>query len=270
MVLAPENTRAAFDIALEHRADVLEIDVRLSRDGVVFVTHDATVDRTTSGQGLVASLSASEIESLDAGHAYPGEQGDYPWRARGLRLMRLADLYAAYPDTRINIDIKDNTAEASARVAAVIRDADAVERSNVGSFHRRTLNAFRAIAPEISTAAGHLEVAQLYFSPARRLPTLKLACRCLQIPTRWHGINLASEAFIRRGQSLGLQMIYWTVNDVATMRTLVERGVDGIVSDRADLLAEILQPLRPATQAACAISSQPSAAANRSTISRSS
>ena len=121
-VLAPENTLPAFELALFYQADILEIDVRLSRDGHVVVIHDDRIDRTCDGAGLVRDLSLSKLQTFNAAARFSAPDGigfDSPhyngkrYTGNGVRLMSLQELFEQFPDTPINIDIKDNAARGS-------------------------------------------------------------------------------------------------------------------------------------------------------------
>src|SRR5512138_1136096 len=94
--LAPENTMAAFERGLALGADGIELDVHLSRDGVVVVHHDASVDRTTNCAGSVADLTADELARLDAGYRFQNVSGEYPFRGRGVGVPRLSDVLSRF------------------------------------------------------------------------------------------------------------------------------------------------------------------------------
>ena len=236
-VLAPENTLPAFELALRHGADVLEIDVRLSRDGHVMVTHDARVDRTCNETGAVVDMTLGQLKRLDAGYHFKDLQGRAS-RGEGVCLMTLDELFERFPDTRINVDIKDNSPEAALAVAQSIERCGASSRVNVGSFHAPALQHFRRYAPEVTTAASQQEVAQLYFFGRRQ--ARPLAYEYLQIPTSYFGIPLAAPRFMQRARQRKINLVYWTINDTATMTRLLERGAHGIVTDRVDLACRLL------------------------------
>lgn len=237
MMLAPENTRGAFELALGHGADVLEIDVRLSRDGHVMVTHDARVDRTCDGRGAIADLTLSELKRLDAAHHFTDMQGR-SYRDQGIRLITLDELFERFPETRINVDIKDNSTLAADAVAIAIDRASSQARVNVGSFHAAALGHFRICAPEVTTAATQREVAQLYFLGRRKKTPLPY--EYLQIPVSHLGIPLATRGFIRSAKSRGISVVYWTINTTEAMQFLLSRGVHGIITDRVDLACSLL------------------------------
>ncbi|NND89294.1 MAG: glycerophosphodiester phosphodiesterase [Granulosicoccus sp.] len=235
-ILAPENTAEAFELALDYGADVLEIDVRLSRDGQVVVIHDARVDRTCNGQGKVADLNLAQLKRLDAGFYFTDLHG-VPSRGQSVRLLTLDELFARFPDTRINIDIKDNSAIAAQAVAACIERGGRRTQVNVGSFHAPVLHHFRLTAPDVSTAATQREVAHLYFA-RRRIRTLPF--EYLQIPVSYYGIPLAGRRFLQLAQSRGINVVYWTINSTSSMQSLIDRGVHGLVTDRVDLACRLL------------------------------
>lgn len=264
--MAPENTLAAFGFAAQHAADVLETDVRLSADGRVMVTHDATLERTTDGSGRVREQTLAELQELDAGYRFT-QNGAYPWRGQGLQLLTLDELFERFGHLGINIDIKDADTAAAEVVAGVITRHLARHRSgrlpliNVGSFHPPVIEAFRermtgaaqhtsaASRPDpdhcVSTTAGQVEVARLFFSRWHRhlAPAgIDLPFRFLQIPPRWYGLPLDRPGFIRHAHSRGVSVVYWTINSPAVMAKLLQRGADGIVTDRADLAQALLQP----------------------------
>jgi len=234
-LLAPENTELAFARALGFGADVLEIDVRLSADGHVMVTHDAKVDRTCDGRGAVADLGLQTLKAMDAGWHFRDLHGE-AYRGRGIRLLTLDELFVLFPGTRINIDIKDAHREAALAVAKSIADANAQRRVNVGSFHAQAMAHFRQAMPEVTTTATQGEVAGLYFG---RSLIKSVHYQFLQIPLNYYGLPLATPAFLQQAKRVKVQAVYWTVNDIATMKKLALRGVNGLVTDRVDLACDL-------------------------------
>lgn len=236
MLLAPENTMPAFELALAYGSDVLEIDVRLSRDNVVMVIHDARVDRTCDGNGLVRQMPFRSLKKLDAAFHFTDRQGRSS-RAQGVQLLSLEELFERLPTTRINIDIKDNHDAAAEATARVIEKSSRQATVNVGSFHERIIKRFRQIAPHVTTAASQREAACLYFGRAR---CKRLNFEYLQIPKQYRAIPLATTSFISHARSRGIQTIFWTINSINDMQMLINRGADGFVTDRVDLASELL------------------------------
>ncbi len=238
-LLAPENTQAAFDLALEFKADVLETDVRLSADGVVVVTHDETLDRTTDGRGRVVEHRWEALKTLNAAIHFRAINGE-PYNATPQRLLRLDELFECYPHVGINIDIKDNSLDAADAVAAVLARIPNKQKQwvNVGSFHANVIRHFRSIAPHVSTAATRQEVAKLVF---RRAGSIKPDYQILQIPQTYFGIRLNRSQFINKVHQLQRSIVYWTINDSQAMHWLLTRGCDGIVTDRPDLALQVFK-----------------------------
>lgn len=234
-LMAPENTQAAFDLALRYQADVLETDVRLSKDGIIMVTHDESLQRTTNGSGLVRDYTARELKRLDAAHGFT-DLNNERYSGEPVSMLTLDELFELYPTVGINIDIKDNDPKAAKAVANLIRNRQTKSRSeqwlNVGSFHASVAKQFRVHAPLVSTAATRQEVARLVFGNTKRLtPTYRL----LQIPVAYWGIRLDSKRLIGKAHQLNCEVAYWTINDASLIRKLLKNGCDGVVTDRPDL-----------------------------------
>jgi|GEM_PF-729107 len=255
-LLAPENTIAAFDLALHYECDVLETDVRLSKDNAVMVTHDQTVDRTTNGTGNVRHQTCAELKKLNAsckfkdlnGHAYDGATQT---------LLTLDELFVRYPDAGINIDIKDNDPQAAIAVTKSIKQRINNKRAhehqnpqpqknsstqwiNVGSFHANVIKMFRKLAPSISTAATRQEVALMVFG---RAVDDTQPYQLLQIPQSYWGIQLSGRRLIKKAHTRRCEVMYWTINDKKRMRALLQKGADGIVTDRPDFALEVFQSM---------------------------
>ncbi|MFK7996746.1 MAG: glycerophosphodiester phosphodiesterase [Granulosicoccus sp.] len=235
-VLAPENTLPAFEIALGYGADIMEIDVRLSRDGEIIVIHDEYVDRTCDAQGRVIDMPLTRLKQLDAGYHFIDLEGR-SYRKTGTRLLTLSEMFELLPHTPINIDIKDNSEQAAMAVAKVIENSDRVNSVNVGSFHSSALAHFRKRLPEVTTAATQSEVAQLYF---KRGLYKKIGFEFLQIPMHYMGIPLATRSFVQHASHRGIKTVYWTVNDEKNMQQLINLNVTGLVTDRVDIAGPLL------------------------------
>lgn len=234
-LLAPENTKAAFDLALRYRADVLETDVRLSKDGIVMVTHDESLQRTTNGRGLVRDHTASELKMFDAAHGFT-DLNNRPYTGEPVSMLTLHELFDLYPTAGINIDIKDSDLMAANAVAEVIKSRQSEGRHsqwiNVGSFHASVIKHFRSQAPRVSTAATRQEVARLVFGSTKRVVP---AYQLLQIPVAYWGIRLDGDRLINKVHRMNCEVMYWTINDTSNMQRLLSKGCNGVVTDRPDL-----------------------------------
>ena len=244
--LRPGNTLLAFEHALDLGVDVLEMDVRLSRDGVPVVIHDATVERTTNGQGAVAALTTAQLQVLDAGYHWPFE-GEAQYRGMGLRIPTLAQVVARFPGQRLNLELKA-AGEAAARAACrVLLDHDAQDRVLVAAFDTDGLLAFRRACPEAATSASADEA--LWFYIYQRLGLERMyhpAAHALQLPPQARGVSLTEAELFTAAASRGMHVDIWTVNEPSAMRRLIDGGVGGIITDRPDVLLDVLGRARSA------------------------
>ncbi len=220
---APENTASAFQAAVDAGVTFIETDVVGSRDGVAMISHDTTLDRVSDRTGRVNSLTAAELADVDLG---------------GEGFMTLAQALQRFPDTRFNIDVKD--AGSIDGVVSAVHDMDAFDRVLLTSFSAARRRAVTTRLPGTASSASSSEF--LAIAAALRLgitPPLPLI-HALQIPEKANGVTLVTEKLVDHYHRAGLEVHVWTVNDEATMRRLLEMGVDGIVTDRADLALRVI------------------------------
>jgi glycerophosphoryl diester phosphodiesterase len=253
--LAPENTIAAFDNGLALGADGLELDVHLSRDGAVVVHHDRTLDRTTSLTGAVAEKTTDELARADAGFSFrppaagPGRDSAhaaFPFRGRGIGVPTLGAVLDRYPNVPVIIELKVNDEELARAVVAAVRAADALERVCLGSFGGRVLRAARALEPRLATSAAREEVRWALYRSRCRWPVRRVAYEGYQVP-EWAGTTrVVSPRFVRDAHEAGLGVQVWTVDGEADAGRLVEWGVDGLITDRPDIMGPFARGVRAA------------------------
>ncbi len=236
--LAPENTIEAFRSAVEvWGADVLEMDVHCTRDGELVVLHDDHVDRTTDGAGAVRDLTLRDVQGLDAGFRFRDLNGEASFRGRGVRIPLFRDVLEVLPGTRMNVDAK--AAEAMPRLLALIREVRADHRillASVGEKGRADRLGYRG-----ATSATRRQIRLFVYM--HRLPwggPYTPRADALQVPFRWKGKQIASPRLIREAHRRNIPVHVWIVDDPEIMRRLLEWGVDGIQTDRPDLLARVL------------------------------
>lgn len=243
--LRPENTIVSFDHGLSLGADGLELDVHLSRDGIVVVHHDAMLDRTTGARGPLADRTADELARVDAGYWFRTGATeiteDFPFRGQGLGIPRLSQVLTRYPATRFIIELKVNQPELARRVIADVRSKDAVDRVVFGSFGWRVLHAARGLEPRIPTGASQEEVRWALYRSWIRWPLGTPKYRELQVPEEAGFTRIITPGFIRHAHRAGVAVKVWTVDDPADMRRLLEWGVDALISDRPDLAVGIVR-----------------------------
>ena len=218
--IGPENTIAAFDRGLAAGADGLELDVHLSRDGVVVVHHDRQLDRTTRLTGPIAARTAGELAEVD--------------------VPALRDVLARYSRTRLIIEMKEPGAALANAVVGEVHRAGAADHICLGSFSVTALRAARAAAPEIATSAGRFEVRMALYRSWVHLSPGRVPYQAMQVPETSGRTRVISPRFVALAHRAGLVVHVWTVDAPGDIRRLLEWGVDGIISDRPDIAADIV------------------------------
>ncbi len=236
--LAPENTLVAFGAAVrEWRADMLELDVRLTRDGHVVVLHDATLDRTTDGSGPVFERTLEEVRALDAGHRFLDLDGRHSHRGRGVTVPTLDEVLEAFPGVWINVEIKE--ARAAGPLRAVVERHRAHHRVLVAAERERWRRELRGYPGPWGASRSQIQP----FWLTHRLPwggPYTPAVDVFQVPETWEGRRIVTPRFVREAHRRNIPVHVWTVDDPRDMRRLLAWGVDAIQTDRPDLLAGVL------------------------------
>ncbi|MPZ87675.1 MAG: glycerophosphodiester phosphodiesterase [Nitriliruptorales bacterium] len=239
---APHNTLPAFRMAIQMGADTLEMDLQLTADDHVVVMHDGTVDRTTDGSGRVRDLTLEEIKRLDAGGWFEGAAGDHPFEGQGVQVPALAEVFEAFPDTFMVIEMKtDSGPEIVEATAELIERAGRQDRVVVASFDTEYIEAFRERLPGVPTNLGESEVRRLYMLHLAGLHRwFRPAGEVVQVPEHADDRHVTSQRFLNAAKSLGLDVQVWTVNEVGDLQRLVDDGLDGLITDYPDRLRAIL------------------------------
>jgi len=241
--LWPENTMLSFEKAAGLGYRYLETDVHLTKDGVLVTVHDTTVDRTTDGSGLVRALPLAELKRLDAGYRFSPDGGrTYPFRGRDVTIPTLAEVVEAFPHVFLNIDLKQHDAALIEAMASFVEERGLHDRLLIASFEDGIIQAFRRRTEgRVATAAAAWETRRFWL--ASRLGLTKLirpAYDALQVPPRMGRLTVVDRRLLASAHRRGLQVHVWDVDEPAEMRRLLALGVDGIMSDRPDLLLEAL------------------------------
>lgn len=241
-LLRPSNTMVAFRHAVDLGADVLDADLHRTADGVLVLLHDETVDRTSDGTGAVADLTIDQLRALDFGHRFdPDGSATYPFRGQGIGIVTVDELFAEFgAEVRYGIEIKQTGTDAANELCATIRRFDLVDHVLVSSFGQDAIDRFRSACPEVATSATEREVTIFYVLHRLGLSGLdRPGYEALQLPERSAGQDLLSTGVLDDARGWGLAVVPWTIDDPDTMRELLGRGVDGINTNRPDLLIEI-------------------------------
>eukprot|EP00002_Diphylleia_rotans_P006302 TRINITY_DN1568_c0_g1_i1.p1 TRINITY_DN1568_c0_g1~~TRINITY_DN1568_c0_g1_i1.p1 ORF type:complete len:289 (-),score=79.04 TRINITY_DN1568_c0_g1_i1:207-1073(-) len=236
----PENTIPAFLSTLELAGienTANEMDVYVTKDDVVVVFHDSTVDRTTNGTGNVGDFTLQELKSLDAGYKFTKDNGQtYPFRGKGIQIPTIAEVFAQVQGF-INIDMKDHSEKCAKLLADEIYKARAQQRVIAGSFDADTTRYFQSYAPDVKNMASSDEVAQYtaLYAAGRGNQHVPRSNR-LQIPI---GLTLDVAGYISTANSIGMSVDYWTIDTERQMRQLLSEGADGIITNEVALAAKV-------------------------------
>ena len=236
--LRPEETLAAVEHAAELGADMFELDVRATVDGAIVLLHDATVDRTTNGKGLVAEIRLSELRKLDAGYRWTMDGGKtYPYRGKDIRVPTLEEVFKRHPRLRMVVEMKVRTAEFAQSLCKLTREGGMSQYVLVASFDYESLHAFRQACPEVATSMSARE-ARIFVGMAKigLASAYSPDAMALQVPERFGSIEVLTHGLVQAARGRNLRVHAWTINDEAAMRRLIELGVDGIMTDRPDRL----------------------------------
>lgn len=222
-----ENTRAAFRSAAALGYDYLETDVHATSDGVLLAFHDARLERLAEAEGAIAAMTAEQVADVLVG----GRE----------RVPTLGELFDEFPGARFNIDMKSQ--QSVRLLAEFIAERDAWDRVLAGAFSARRVREFRRLTGgRVATSATPAEVVAFRLLPSGRLADLVTRGRvaALQVPHRRHGIVIASRGLVRRAHRAGRHVHVWTIDDPDEMNLLLDRGVDGLMTDRTDILKDVL------------------------------
>ena len=246
--LAPENTTAAFERGLALGANGLELDVHLSRDGVVVVHHDRRLERTTNLTGPIANRTADELARADAGYFFPWGPpsggpirlkpdptgADFRFRGCGVSIPTLAAVLDKFRDVPIIVELKVNHPDLAIAVVKVARVC-------LGSFGLRVLREARRLEPALATSATREEVRLALYRSWCRWPVRRVPYDGYQVPEWSGGTHVVSQRFVDDAHAAGLGVQVWTVDTEAHAARLLEWGVDALITDRPDIMVPFVR-----------------------------
>ncbi len=238
----PGETMFAYQNARDLGVDVLEMDIHITADKKLILMHDETVDRTTDGTGEIESMKLDELKKLDAAYDWSPDGGQtYPYRGKGLKVATLEEVFQAFPEMHMTIEIKKSARSMTKPFCDLIREYNMQDKVLVASFYDERLKEFRDECPGIATSSAKNETTVFvlltkaflggFYSPK---------FFALQVPEESGGITVMTPGFVRAAHARNLAVEPWTINDEETMRKLIEWGVDGIITDRPDILIKVL------------------------------
>jgi len=246
--LAPSGTLEAFKNAAQLGVDVIEFDIHMTKDGHLVSIHDPTVDRTTNGSGKINDMTLNEVQSLDAGEYFVDLDGEYSYRDEGVYIPTVVEAFEAIPDIQWNIEIKDTNdpalyEEISTKLWKIIQEYELEEQVLIASFNHDIIEmVLQASEGDALVSGGRGEITKFVILHKLFLNGLYHSdIQAIQIPTFEGKINLKDKKIIKGAKQEAMDVHYWTINDQETMKELLDLGADGIITDRPDLMIDLLE-----------------------------
>jgi glycerophosphoryl diester phosphodiesterase len=225
---APENTMRAFAAAIALGYRYLETDAQATADGVLLAFHDDVLDRVTDRRGAIAELDYADVQGAHVAGSEP--------------IPRLAEVLTAWPDVRVNIDLKSDGVVVP--MIKLLKELDCLDRVCVGAFSGRLVGAMRAeFGRKLCTSLGPGEVTRLKLA-GLGLPSGPIGGNCAQVPETWQisgrTLRLVDERFLAAARVRHIPVHVWTIDERTDMERLLDLGIDGLMTDRPALLKAVL------------------------------
>jgi glycerophosphoryl diester phosphodiesterase len=236
----PENTLPAFRAALKAGMPYLELDVWATRDGHIVIHHDENTLRLCGVNRRICDCTLAEVKELDAGYTFSSDDDvSFPYRGEGITIPTLDELFQACPDALFNVEIKQGTPPVEPLVLAAIRRANKEDAVLLAAEKDAVMQRLRPLCGEIPTSLSYGELVTFFGWLGEGCPSgYRPPGAALQIPESFGLKTLVSPPMLEAAHSLGLEVHVWTVNESADMERLLDWGVDGIMSDWPEVLAE--------------------------------
>ena len=232
----------AFKNAAELGVDVLEMDLHITKDNILVIMHDETVDRTTDGTGNLEEMTLEQVKELDAGYNWTMDEGaTYPYRAQGITVPTLEEIFQVFPEYHMTIEIKKTERSMAKQFCDLIREYGMQDKVLVASFHDERMDEFRQVCPEVATSSAREETTVFVLMSKAFLGRLySPGFHTLQVPEESSDITVMTAQFVRAAHERNLRVEPWTINDPEQMQLYIDWGVDGLITDRPDLMLEVL------------------------------
>jgi glycerophosphoryl diester phosphodiesterase len=242
----PENTLESFRAAAATTAPYIEFDLHMTRDGEIVIAHDDDLARMCDLKSSIPEMTYAKIAAADAGRMFSPDGTTFPFRDKGIRIPRLADVLAALPTLRFVIEIKQIAPSLVAPMLQLIDRAGMRRNVLIASEHQEPLDEVRKLAPEIPTNFSYFETGQFFQAMAARDANCRPPGAALQIPRQYESWQLVTTDSVEFAHSIGVEVHVWTVNEESEMTDLLGMGVDGIISDYPARLLALIRNRRPA------------------------
>ncbi len=240
----PENTMESFQAATELGTPYLELDIHLTRDGMVVVHHDDHLDRLEGREGMIKLMTFDELHKIDIARNFTPDGVSFPFRDQGIRVPSLHQALNAFPQQLFIVEIKQAEPSLVVPMIAVLHDTKMMRRVLIASEHQAPLDEVRALAPSLPTNFSAAEVGAFMMSLPPGAPACTPRGDALQVPPEYMNWKLVSPESIAAAHRIGVEVHVWTVNEEREMRQLLAMGVDGLITDYPALLLHVLGSLQ--------------------------
>jgi glycerophosphoryl diester phosphodiesterase len=240
----PGDTLYAYDQSAKLGVDAFDMDAHITKDGQIVLLHDESVDRTTDGIGLVENKTLAELKQLDAAYKWSLDDGKtYPFRGQGIQVPTLGEVFAKYPNMRYLVEIKLTKTPIAVPFCDLIHKYNMQDKVIVASFHDDAMRLFRESCPDVATSASKSEVlAFVILSKIGLSGLISPIYQSLQVPydtSESYGIPIITEGFIKAAHSKNIKVETWTLDDPELLKQYMNWGIDGVDTDRPDLMMPI-------------------------------
>ena len=227
MDIVPENTLEALAYCNQNEFTHFETDLRMSKDEVVFLHHDETLERTTNSEGRVQEYSWEDLLKVNAGKKFYDKNNI---KGKRTQFISLEDALIKFSDMKFNLDLKQGGM--SKKVLEIIMDCKASNRTLVSSFSQKRLGQFQKLNKyNIATSGSVKENLQAMFN-SKVLNIWDLKVEALQVPIKWKGVKVLTKRFVEYAHKNNITVHVWTVNNPSTLRDCLLLGCDGVMTDR--------------------------------------
>jgi glycerophosphoryl diester phosphodiesterase len=238
--LGPANTVEAMRLSMAAGADVNDVDIHVTADGVLVAIHDDTVDATTNGKGFVRDKTFAEVEALDAGVTFAGPKNDFPFRGKGVKIPTIEQVLTEFPDRLTSLEFKDNDGPAPEILCALLRRLGRTKSVYLSSDEDPAIEQFKADCPEVATTVTDAMV------PIMRAAQASGEAWCSPVPIGQPPYNAdrkPTKATLKWSHDHGLANFTWTVDDPETLRYLAKIGMDAVYTRRPDVARKIVDSI---------------------------
>ena len=236
----PGETLYAFEQATKIGVDILEFDIRSTKDDQLVLMHNETVDSTTNGKGRIRQFTLKDLKKLDAGYRWTADGArTFPFRGKNITVPTLKEVFEKFSDKRMSIEIKQSEPSLVEPLCQIIEKHKMIDHVLVASFSDRVIEEFRARCPKVATSGSSQEFLRFHLGHndfgARSKPD------CFQVKDRVLAVQVITRKLVERAHRLNLPLHAWTVNDIEGMQRMIALNVDGIITDFPGPLLALLE-----------------------------